>query len=150
MKKILIMTFASLVLLTGCGKDEKENNNNNNNTGNSGEVNQPTPENPENITNQEMIKDQTVETLKFTQTEITYDGSMTKMTSQVTNTSDQVVNLSTVMAHITYTDVNKNERVLDMVIYFGETLQAGETRTAENYTDVDLRNATKIEYEIVR
>ena len=36
------------------------------------------------------------------------------------------------------------------MVYFGEKLQAGETRSTKNNIDVDLRKASKIEYKIVK
>lgn len=144
MKKVLIIGLASLLLVVGCGKkkDEEKDNKVNNN--------EPTVENPSSITNQDMIKDQTVETLQFTNTGLTYDGSMTTLTSQVTNTSDQVVELSKVMATINYKDENDVDRVFEMEVYFGESLNPGETRSVFSTTDIDLRKSTNMEYRIVR
>ena len=143
--KILICLSIFTVLLTvGCGCTTKKNNNDDNGI----EKNEPTPENPVDITNEEMIKDQNVESLSFKNTALVYDGNMTKLTSEVTNSSDQVVNLTGVTAYITYIDVNNNEVVLEMEVYFGETLKPGETRSTENFIDVDLRTSSKIEYKI--
>lgn len=144
MKKVLIIGLASLLLVVGCGKkkDEEKDNKVNNN--------EPTVENPSSITNQDMIKDQTVETLQFTNTGLTYDGSMTTLTSQVTNTSDQVVELSKVMATINYKDENDVDRVFEMEVYFGESLNPGETRSVFSTTDIDLRKSTNMEYRVVR
>lgn len=148
-KKILIGMSIISILLTGCGCTKKEEEKNNEKDNENIVNNEPTSENPVNITNEEMVKDQEVEALKFTQTEIVYDGNMTTLTSHVTNTSDQVVNLTTVMSHITYIDEFNNEKVLNMEVYFGETLQPGETRQAKSTVDVDLRKSSNIVYEII-
>ena len=97
-----------------------------------------------------MTKDQTVESLKFTNTEITYDGNMTTFKSEVTNTSNEEVTLSNVIAYITYENEEGKEKTLEMIVYFGERLKAGETRSTKNNVDVDLRKASKIEYKIVK
>ena len=149
-RKFLVMMFASMMLLTGCGNDVEEGKNNNGGNNNGTETNEPTPENPTNITNEDMVKDQDVESLKVSQVSLVYDGNMTTLTSQVTNSSDQVVNLTTVVAHIKYVDENNNERTVDMEVYFGETLQPGETRTARGSIDVDLRKSSSVTYEIIR
>lgn len=145
MKKLLTIGLASLLLVVGCGKKEEEKKDDKvvDNNG-------PTIENPEVITNEEMIKDQTVETLQFTNTGLVYDGSMTTLTSQVTNTSDLPVELTKVMATINYKDENDVDRVLEMEVYFGESLEAGESRSVLSNIDVDLRKSTNIEYRIVR
>ncbi len=144
MKKIVIIGLTSLLLVVGCGKKKEEEKDNKTNT------NEPTVDNPTNITDENMIKDQTVETLQFTNTGLVYDGNMTTLTSQVTNTSDQVVQLNTVMATINYKDEYDNDRVLEMEVYFGESLNPGETRSVYSTTDVDLRKSSNIEYRIVR
>ncbi len=144
MKKVIIIGLTSLLLVVGCGKKEEDEKDK------QVDSNEPSIDNPVNITNEEMIKDQEVETLKFTNTGLVYDGNQTKLTSEVKNTSDQAVELSNVMANITYTDEFGNERVLEMMVYFGESLEPGETRSVENFTDVDLRKSTSIEYKIVR
>lgn len=144
MKKTIITSILLVTILTGCGCNKKENEDNKKTN------NEPSVNNPTNITNENMLKDQNVENLQFTNTAITYDGNMTKITSQVTNTSESEVTLSTVMAYITYKDEQDNEKTIEMSVYFGEKLKPGETRTAENSVDKDLRKSTNIEYKIVR
>ncbi|MCI9434474.1 MAG: hypothetical protein HFI86_04305 [Bacilli bacterium] len=144
MKKVIIIGLTSLLLVVGCGKKKEEDQENKPNT------NEPSVDNPTNITNENMIKDQTVEVLQFTNTGLVYNGNMTTLTSQVTNTSDQVVELTTVMATINYKDEYDNDRVLEMEVYFGESLNPGETRSVYSNTDVDLRKSSNIEYRIVR
>ncbi len=159
-KNILVMMFASILLFTGCGCDKKENEKNNGNNGTNGngtgenntvvDPNAPTVENPAIITNEEMTKDQTVEELEFTSTGLTYDGNMTTLTSQVTNKSEDRVTLTTVMATIKYINEYDEERTLEMEVYFGESLEPGETRSVFSTVDVDLRKSSSIEYRIVR
>lgn len=144
MKKLIIIGLTSLLLVVGCGKKKEEDKENKPNT------NEPTIDNPTSITNENMIKDQTIEVLQFTNTGLVYNGNMTTLTSQVTNTSDQVVELNTVMATINYKDEYDNDRVLEMEVYFGESLEPGETRSVYSNTDVDLRKSSNIEYRIVR
>ena len=73
-RKFLVMVFASLMLLTGCGNEVEEGKNNNGGNSNNPTTNEPTPENPTNITNEDMVKDQNVESLKVTQVSLVYDG----------------------------------------------------------------------------
>ena len=146
MKKVIIIGLTSLLLIVGCGKQNEEKENNNNKV----DGNEPTVENPTSITNENMIKDQNVETLQFTNTGLVYDGNMTTLTSQVTNTSDQAVELTNVIATINYKDENDVDRVLEMEVYFGESLEAGETRSVLSNVDVDLRKSTNMEYRIVK
>lgn len=146
MKKVIIIVLTSLLLVVGCGKKKEEENINNNKAN----ANEPTVENPENITNENMIKDQNVETLQFTNTGLVYDGNMTTLTSEVKNNSNQVVELSTVYATITYKDEMDNEKTLEMEVYFGESLNPGETRSVFSTIDIDLRKSTNMEYRIVK
>ena len=148
MKKLIMIGMASMLLVTGCGcnKKEEEGKKDNNVPVEEG----PTVENPAVITNEDMIKDQEVEGLQFTNTGLIYDGNMTTLTSQVTNTTDEKVELARVKAYITYITDFGAEKVLEMDVYFGESLEAGETRSVLSTVDVDLRQSSKIEYQIVR
>lgn len=143
--KIIIIISILFVLLSFCGcnkRTEKDNNQVN--------INNPTPENPINITTEELIKDQTVESLKFTNTKINYNGIMTTFDCKVTNISDQDITLPPVVAYITYENEYGEERILEKNIYFGESLKAGESISTSNNIDMDLRKATKLEYKIVK
>ena len=144
-KNIIIMGLVSILLVTGCGCTKNEENKPNENQN----VNEPTPEKPVDITDKEMTKDQTVDVLKFSNTKINYNGIMTTFDSEVTNTSDEDIILSPVVAYITYENEVGEEKTLTMDIYFGEKLKAKETRSTSNNVDIDLRKAKKIEYKIV-
>lgn len=91
------------------------------------------------ITKQEIIKDETYEGLEFTNTTLIKDGNMYTMSIDVTNPTDQEIDVKQV-------DINfKNDKgstIISLLGYLGEPMAAGETRTITSSTTVDLSKAT--------
>lgn len=135
MKRILISTIALLMIVTlvGCGKD-----NNNQNEG------------IEKIENTKLNEEQNLDGLEFSNDTITFDGSNTEFVSTVKNTTNQTQKLTWVKAKVKYEDSNKIERDVELLIYFGEEIPAGEVRTTTTVVDTDLRKTLDVEYEIER
>lgn len=142
MKKIILLSFLSLILMTGCGCNKKEDNGNDENN---------IVENPNIMQTPEMLEDQVIEELEFKCTNLTYDGNITSLESQVTNTSDKTITLSIVIVTIKYLSAESNRySELEMEIDFGESIQPGETLSALNTVNANLGKVLGIEYRIVR
>ena len=139
MKKILmsIIVLFMVIVLVGCSCSRKEDKK----TGENKIVN---------IKNEKLTKEQNLEGLKFINDSITYDGSNTKFVSTVTNTKKENQNLSWIKAIIKYEDSNKLEKEVELLIYFGESIPAGETRTTTTTVDTDLTKTLEVKYEIVK
>ncbi len=142
MKKIILLSFLSLILMTGCGCNKKEDNGNDENN---------IVENPNIMQTPEMLENQVIQELEFKCTNLTYDGNITSLESQVTNTSDKTITLSIVIVTIKYLSAESNKySELEMKIDFGESIQPGETLSALNTVNANLGKVLGIEYRIVR
>ena len=81
MKKIInmgLVLLIGIILLTGCGKDKPKEENNNG---------------PKVNTNQDVIKDQTLENFKFENTSLVYENGNSVLETIVTNTSSETTYL---------------------------------------------------------
>ena len=142
MKKIILLSFLSLILMTGCGCNKKEDNGNDENN---------IVENPNIMQTPEMLENQVIQELEFKCTNLTYDGNITSLESQVTNTSDKTITLSIVIVTIKYLSAESNRySELEMEIDFGESIQPGETLSALNTVNANLGKALSIDYRIAK
>ena len=131
MKKILIsmtVVLATTLLLTGCGKKKEEPKN---------DVKSNTEEN--------VIKDQEVDGLKMTNTSLTITNGISTLVTEVSNNTGVDYQLE----EFTITIKDKDGNVLATLPgYVGETIENGSTKTIDSSIDIDLSNATSVEYEI--
>ena len=131
MKKILIsmtVVLATTLLLTGCGKKKEEPKN---------DVKSNTEEN--------VIKDQEVDGLKMTNTSLTITNGISTLVTEVSNNTGADYQLE----EFTITIKDKDGNVLATLPgYVGETIENGSTKTIDSSIDIDLSNATSVEYEI--
>lgn len=135
MKKIvtmLVIGICTMGLVTGCGCSKKEENK---------------EEGPKVNTNEDVIKDQTVEVFHFTNTSLIYENGTTKLQTTVKNTSSETAYLKEFKIHVK----DANGKDMEVLIGFiGSELKAGESRVIDSYTVVDLTEAVSMEYEVIK
>lgn len=137
MKKLIIgMLFVTLCFTTGCGcdkeKDEKKEN--------------EAPKAEQN-TNKDVIKDQTVEGLKLTNTSLVNLGGISTLETEVSNKTGASVFLKSF--DIIVKD-KKGKEVVTLLGYVGEEIPDGTTRRITTSVDQDLSDAGAISYKINR
>ena len=96
-------------------------------------------------TNEDIIKDYEVDGFRFSRTALVIEYGQSKLTTEVKNLTDEDIELKSF--NIILKDKNGNEMVT-LLGYVGEVIKAGETKSIISQTDVDLTNATGIEYSI--
>lgn len=131
MKKIVILlsvTILGMVLITGCGK--KEETVKNDATSN---------------TNEGVIKDQTVEGLKFTKTSLVTENGMSTLVTLVSNEGTTTKTVKTF--NIIIKDAKGNV-LITMEGYVGGEVPANSSRTITSTTETDLSKATTVEYTV--
>lgn len=140
MKKILnvlMLVLAVSTLLVGCDLKKKDDTTNNNN---------PKTEVKSN-TNQDVIREQTVGVYKFTNTSLTYVDGQSTFRASVTNTSSTKASLKEFKINL-YDE--KNNKVVTLTGYIGDSLGAGETKTIDASYGSDLTNVTRVEYDVIQ
>ncbi len=134
MKKIGIGFLITIFLLgmTGCGCSKKEEVKSEDNTvhGN---------------TNEGVIKDRELGVLKFTNTALVIDDDTSKLTTLVTNESDEDIQVENF--DIIAKDIDGNTIVV-LQGYVGDIVPKRETREVVTECSIDLSHATNIEYSI--
>lgn len=124
----MTVVLATTLLLTGCGKKKEEPKN---------DVKSNTEEN--------VIKDQEVDGLKMTNTSLTITNGISTLVTEVSNNTGVDYQLE----EFTITIKDKDGNVLATLPgYVGETIENGSTKTIDSSIDIDLSNATSVEYEI--
>ena len=137
MKKILVFLMIGVVLIAGgCSCDKKEDKNK--------DKDNKEPEVTVN-TADDVVKDQQFEGLQFANTSLTIvDGSSTLVTEVTNNTA---ANYELNQFIITAKD-SDGTVLVTIPGYVGDVIVVGETRTIQSTIDVDLTNATSIEYSV--
>ncbi len=134
-KKFLVALSMLLVvgLATGCGcskktetkKEEQEKYN----------------------TNEEVVKDQEVGELKFTNTSLKVDDNYSTLVTLVSNPTSSDVEVRIFYIHVKDKDGNE---IVKLEGYVGDVIPAGESREIISNADMDLSKAASIEYEMVK
>ena len=131
--KILLALLLAATLVTGCGCTKKDNKKDN--TKDDVKVN----------TEENVIKDQTFEGLTFTNTSLTTTNGVSTLITEVSNTTGTDYTLD----EFTITIKNKDGEVITTIPgYVGDVIKNGETRTINSSIDIDLSNASSIEYSV--
>lgn len=136
MKKVLLIGMMGVFALTtvGCGCDKKKKEE---------KKDVKVVENTE----KDVIKDQEVEVFKMTNTSLVYDGSLSTLVTDVTNTSTETQYMKSFDIIVKDKD---GQEMLTMLGYIGEEIPGGETRTITSNTDMDISKAGSVEYKINR
>ncbi len=131
--KSLLALLLVVTLVTGCGCTKKDNKKNNAKD----DVKVNTEEN--------VIKDQTFEGLTFTNTSLTTTNGVSTLITEVSNSTGSDYTLE----EFTITIKNKDGEVITTIPgYVGDVIKNGETRTINSSIDIDLSNASSIEYSV--
>ncbi len=131
--KGLLALLLVATLVTGCGCTKKDNKKNN--TKDDVKVN----------TEENVIKDQTFEGLTFTNTSLTTTNGVSTLITEVSNSTGSDYTLE----EFTITIKNKDGEVITTIPgYVGDVIKNGETRTINSSIDIDLSNASSIEYSV--
>ena len=96
-------------------------------------------------TSEDVIKDQEVEGLRFSNTSLIMENGRSKLTTEVKNLTGEDIDLQSF--DILVKDKDGKEMVT-LLGYVGEVIKADETRIITSETDVDLTKAAAIEYLI--
>lgn len=134
MKKIGIGFLVTIFLvgMTGCGCSKTNDT-------------KPEENKTHGNTNEGVIKDQELGSLKFTNTALVMEDGMSKLTTLVTNNSDEDIQVETF--DITVKDVDGNTIVV-LQGYVGGVVPKREARVVVTECSIDLSHATNIEYSI--
>ena len=131
--KSLLALLLVVTLVTGCGCAKKDNKKDN--TKDDVKVN----------TEESVIKDQTFEGLTFTNTSLTTTNGVSTLITEVSNSTGSDYTLE----EFTITIKNKAGEVITTIPgYVGDVIKNGETRTINSSIDIDLSNASSIEYSV--
>ena len=129
--KIILISLLALGLVTGCGKEKTKEENKGSNI----IVN----------TNEGVIKNQEIEGLKMTNTSLVIENGISTLVTEVSNNTGADYHLNEF--NITVKDKDGNI-ITTLPGYVGGTIPNGKTRTINTSTDLDLSNATSIEYSV--
>lgn len=139
MKNSLVKLLGVLLvvgLVTGCGCSKKEQSS----------FGEKEPEIKVN-TEENVVKDQILDGLQFTNTSLTIVDGISKFVTQVSNNTGADYNL--VEFTVTMKDAEGNI-IISVPGYVGEVIKNGETRSISHSIDIDLSTASSIEYAVVK
>lgn len=131
MKKILLtMTLLiSFSLFTGCGKKKEEP--------------KAEEEKIEANTNENVIKNQNVDGIEFTNTSLIITNGVSRLTATVTNKTGSDYNLN----EYDITIYDKDGNIIIIIPgYIGEVIKKDESKNLDTSVDIDLSNAASITY----
>ena len=126
----IIMAFI-ITLTSGCGAKINEQ--------------EPNTEKPNTVTNEDVVGDKQVDVFKLTKTSLVYENGSSTLITSVYNSSSEKQYIKSF--NIELKD-DSNKVITTLIGYIGEEIAAGETRQITSSTDLDLTNASKIEYTI--
>jgi len=144
MKKLLALSLVGLLVFTGCGKEEKENNNGGTQTG---QGTQQQEQQPQVNTNQGVVEDKVLGEFTFSNTSMIYENGSTTLETTVTNTSAQT---SYLKEFNIYAKDAEGNVLVTLVGFVGDNIPAGESKVITSGVSMDLTNAASISYEVVR
>lgn len=127
-----MLVTAFLFGMTGCGKAKKDELDSGNNGSHS------------NI-NENVVKDQELGSLKFTNTSLVVKDGMSKLTVSVTNDTDEDIAVETFDIYVKDADGNT---IVTLQGYVGGVVPKHTTREVITDCTLDLSNAENIEYSM--
>lgn len=141
MKKLLALSLVGMLVFAGCGKKD-EDKNNPNNDGNNVQEQQPQVN-----TNQGVVEDKVLEEFNFTNASMIYENSTTTLEVTVTNTSANT-------SYLREFNINAYDEAGNlmgtMIGFVGDNIPAGESKVITANISMDLTNAAKLSYEVLR
>lgn len=131
MKKTIKISLIvlSIFLVCGCSNDKKEKSN---------EILNNTDEN--------VIKDQTLEVFEFTNTKLTYKNGISILETTITNTGENTEYLKEFKIHFK----KKEKEVVVITGYVGSSLNPNEKKIIKSNTSINLMDVDSISYEIIK
>lgn len=133
-KLLTILVIGTLLLgITGCGCAKKEK--------------EKEEEKVVVNTNEEVIKDQTIETFELTNTSLVYTNGSSTLVTSVHNSSAETQYIKSFNIIVKDSEGNVMTTLLG---YIGEEIPADTTRDITSNTDMDLSKAASVEYTINR
>ncbi len=136
MKKVLLtlMIVLSVFMVTGCGKPKKH------------PASTIEEEKIKTNVNEAVIKEMEIDGLKIERSSLVYEGGISKLTTAVTNISNNVLAIDSI--NIIYKDEKGVATTLTAVV--GDPIVQNQTVYITSTTDVDLTKAVSVEYQVVK
>ena len=133
MKKLLIL-LCIMLCVTGCGKEETE------------EVTLLEEETVKVNSNENVIKDQSLNEFIFENTSLVYENNTSTLETTVTNISSSAIFLVEFKIDIKNEDGEVVETLIGLV---ADNIEAGESRKITSSTSLDLSQSYSLEYSLV-
>lgn len=130
MKLLIILLIVPAMFVTGCGCQKRA---------------AKKEAKPVANTHKDVIKDQEVEGLKLTNTALVTEPGNSTLTTEVSNPTGQDIQL---LSFDIYVKDKNGNLIITLIGYVGESIPAGQTRTIVSSTDMNLKDATSVEYKI--
>ncbi|MFV0250234.1 MAG: hypothetical protein ACK5HP_04320 [Bacilli bacterium] len=131
--KVSIIGIFTMSLISGCGCEKNTTDTN------------ITDETPKVNTEENVVKDQTVDVFSLENTSLIYSNGTSTLETTVTNTASETAYLSEFTIDVK--DESGNI-IITLVGFIGDSLGAGETRVITSSCGIDLSNAKSIEYTV--
>lgn len=135
-KIIAFFLVCGLIVATGCGKKNNDDN-------------QPSNKDNQEITgpigntNESIIEEQIIDGIKFTNITLVSENGNTVFTADVVNTTESAIDLKSF--NIIYKDQDGKE-IVTLFVYVGKNLEPNGISSISASVDIDLSNATTVEY----
>ena len=94
----------------------------------------------------DLLKDQSVEDLKFKNAQINYENNVSKLSVEVENEKEE----SQTLKYIKIILKDENEEETTLIGYIGEEIESKATKEISASIDKDITKNTSMRYEIVR
>ncbi len=128
---ILVIMAFTITLTSGCGAKTNEE--------------EPNTEKPNTVTNEDVVGDKEVDVFKLSKTSLVYENGSSTLITSVYNSSTETQYIKSFNIEI---KDDSNKVITTLIGYIGEEIAAGETRQITSSTDLDLTDASKIEYKV--
>lgn len=140
----VLLLIVAVVLVFVLGGDDDKDKDNGKDKNNGGDV---VNNDPVNNTNPGVIEDKEQDGLKFTNASLVSTGNSATLTTNVQNTTDSDIEVRVFDIYVKDKDGNI---IVQLLGYVGEVIPAGESRDIVSNVDMNLSDATDIEYKLVK